>query len=135
MSGVNGFLNLKYRPTKLTTVLARIGRDIVETTQQGVSGALNTTAGVNVEHELLRNILLKIGSNVGQMSYQGYDNSTTTNNLNRSDLYYLSTASVKYFLNRNLSTDLAYSYSTRDSNYVNSNYVVNQLMLNLRGQF
>ncbi len=135
VSGVNGFLNLKYRPTKLTTVLARIGRDIVETTQQGVSGALSTTAGVSVEHELLRNILLKIGSNVGQMSYQGYDNSTTTNNLNRSDLYYLSTASVKYFLNRNLSTDLAYSYSTRDSNYVNSNYVVNQLMLNLRGQF
>ena len=135
VSGVNGFLNLKYRPTKLTTVLARIGRDINETTQQGVAGVLSTTANLSAEHELYRNVLVKIGGNVGQMGYQGYDTTSTANNLNRNDLYYGGSASTKYLLNRNLSTNLTYNYSTRDSNYVNSSFVVNQLMLNLRGQF
>jgi len=134
VSGVNGFLNLKYRPTKLTTVLARIGRDVAETTQQGVAGILSTTASLSAEHELYRNVLLKVGGNVGQMGYQGYD-TTAANRYNRDDLMYGGTASAKYLLNRNLSTDLAYTYSSRDSNYAYSNFVVNQLMLNLRGQF
>ena len=135
VSGVNGFLNLKYRPTKLTTVLARVGRDVAETTQQGVAGVLSTTASLSAEHELYRNVLLKVGGNVGQMGYQGYDVTSTASAYNRNDLMYGGTASAKYLLNRNLSTDLAYTYSTRDSNYVNSSFVLNQLMLNLRGQF
>lgn len=138
VSGVNGFLNLKYRPTTLTTLFARVGRDINETTQQGVSGVFNTNASLNLEHELLRNVLLKVGGNVGEMEYQGFDSSSTSNpsnQFNRNDAYYGGTAGAKYLLNRNLSTDLSYSYSTRDSNYINSNYILNQVMLNLRGQF
>ncbi len=135
VSGINGFLNLKYLPTKLTTVLARIGRDINESTQQGVSGSLNTTANLSAEHELYRNVLLKVGGNVGQTDYQGYDRSSSTNTFNRNDLLYGGTASAKYLLNRNLATDLTYTYSSRDSNYLNSNFIMNQIMLNLRGQF
>ena len=77
---------------------------------------------------------LKVGGNVGQMGYQGYD-TTSTNRVNRDDLMYGGTASAKYLLNRNLSTDLAYTYSSRDSNYAYSNFVMNPIMLNLRGQF
>jgi len=134
VSGVNGFLNLKYRPTKITTVLARIARDINETTQQGVAGSLNTTANLSAEHELYRNIILKVGGNVGQIGYQGYNIFSTTNAYNRNDLMYGGTASAKYLLNRTFSTDLTYTYSTRDSNYVDSNYELNQLMLNIKGQ-
>ena len=135
LSGINGFLNLKYRPTKLTTVLAQVGRDINETTQQGVSGSLNTTANVSVEHELMRNVLLKVGGNVGYIQYQGYSQSNLSNLYNRHDVMYGGLASAKYLINRNLSTDVSYTYSSRDSNYLYSNYEVNQLMLNLRGQF
>ena len=135
LSGINGFLNLKYRPTKLTTVLAQVGRDINETTQQGVSGSLNTTANVSVEHELMRNVLLKVGGNAGYIQYQGYSQSNLSNLYNRNDVMYGGLASAKYLINRNLSTDVSYTYSSRDSNYLYSNYEVNQLMLNLRGQF
>ena len=134
VSGINGFLNLKYRPTKLTTVLARVGRDVNETTQQGVAGILNTTATLSAEHELFRNVLLRVGGNVGQMGFQGYD-ITSTNRNNRNDMMYGGTASAKYLLNRNVSTDITYTYSTRDSNYAYSSFVMNQLMLNLKGQF
>jgi len=132
--GVNGFLNLKYKPTKITTVLARVARDINETSQQGVSGSMNTTVNLSVEHELYRNIILKVGGNVGQTGYQGYNNVGTVNAYNRDDLMCGGTAMAKYLINRTFSTDLTYMYSNRDSNYINSNFEVNQLMLNIKGQ-
>jgi len=136
ISGINGFLNLKWRPTALTTVTSRISRDINETTQNGVSGVYATGIALGVEHELKRNILLKLSGNYSYNDYKGYDpNASSIYAMNRTDNVYGGLASAKYLLNRNLSADLSYAYQTRDTNYVYSNYDVHQVMLNLKGQF
>jgi hypothetical protein len=137
ISGINGFVNLKWRPTSLTTVQGSVSHDIKETTQAGVSGYLATGLGLNVEHELVRNILMKAGANYANNEYQGFDPNTTTieNRKNRNEDVYGGNVGVKYLLNSNLSTDLSYKYQSRDVNYVDTNYEVHEVMLNLTGQF
>lgn len=137
ISGINGFVNLKWRPTELTTVRGRLSHDINETTQAGVSGVLATTLSLGVEHELMRNVILRAGGNFTNNDYEGFNPNTIilANRKNRNDHIYGGNVGVKYLLNRNLSADLSYTYQNRDANYVFSNYEVNQVMLNLRGQF
>lgn len=134
ISGVNGFVNVKWRPTTLTNVLGRIAHDINETTQDNVSGVFATTASLNVEHELMRNVLLKGGGMIGNNDYKGH---TARYNQDRQEQLYGGNIGAKYLLNRNLATDLTYQYQNRDVNaaYTGNNYDVHQIMLNLRGQF
>lgn len=136
ISGVNGFVNLKWRPTALTTVVGKVSRDINETTQQGVAGVLATGVSLGVEHELMRNVILSAGGNFTNNDYQGFvPGSILADNTNRNDNIYGGTVGGKYLLNRNFSTNLSYTYSSRDTNYLYNNYQVNQVMLNFRGQF
>ena len=135
ISGVNGFINLKWRPTMLTTVNGRFSRDINETTQQAVSGVLATGVALDVEHELMRNVFLMAGADYVNNDYQGYNTQVTTNQYNRTDNLYGANVGAKYLLNTYLSTDLSYTYQNRDVNYVGNNYEVNQVMLNLRGAY
>jgi hypothetical protein len=132
IAGVNGFVNLKWRPTTLTTVNGKFSRDINETTQAGVSGVFGSTFALGVEHELLRNVILVAGGNYTNNQYQGF---VTPYAGNRVDDIYGGNAGVKYLFNRNLSTDLSYTYQTRNTNYALTNYEVNQVMLNLKGHF
>ncbi len=132
ISGINGFVNLKWRPTALTTVNGKLSHDINETTQQGVAGVLATGVNLGVEHELMRNVLLNIGGSFSNNDYQGF---VAPNLVNRNDKIYGGNVGARYLLNRNLSTGLSYTYQSRDVNYLLSNYEVNQVMLNLRGQF
>lgn len=137
ISGVNGFLNLKWRPTTLTSVLASVSRDIKETTQDGVAGYFSTGVGLGVEHELLRNVLLKAGANYFNNEYRGFDpnNPVIQNREDRNEDVYGANAGVKYLLNRNFSTDLSYRYQNRDVNYLFTDYEVHEVMLNFTGQF
>lgn len=132
ISGVNGFIKLKWRPTALTTVNGKFSRDINETTQAGVAGVMSTGLTLGIDHELLRNVLLNAEGNYINNDYKG---SAAPNLVNRNDNVYIGTVGVKYLLNRNLSTALSYNYQSRDVNYQFSNYEVHQVMLNLRGEF
>lgn len=132
ISGINGFVNLKWRPTLLTTVTGKLAHDINETTQAGVAGVLATGINLGVEHELLRNVILSAGGNFANNDYQGF---VAPNRENRNDKIYGGNVAAKYLLNRNLSAALSYTYQNRDVNYLFSNYEVNQVMLNLRGEF
>jgi hypothetical protein len=138
ISGVNGFVNLKWRPTMLTTVNGRVSRDINETTQQSVSGILATGVALDVEHELMRNVFLMAGADYTNNDYDGYVQNNTPgaiNQKNRIDNLYGANVGAKYLLNTYLSTDLSYTYQNRDVNYLGNNYEVNQVMLNLRGAY
>ncbi len=138
ISGVNGFINLKWRPTMLTTVNGRFSRNINETTQQAVAGVFASAVALDVEHELMRNVFLMAGADYTNNDYHGYVQNNApgaTNQQNRTDNIYGANVGAKYLLNRNFSTDLSYMYHNRDVNYVNNNYEVNQVMLNLRGQY
>ena len=132
ISGVNGFVKLKWRPTQLTTVTGKLSHDIGETTQAGVAGVLATGVSMGVDHELMRNILLSAGGTFGNNDYQGF---VAPNLVNRNDKVYGGNVSAKYMLNRNLSAALLYTYQSRDVNYLFSDYEVHQVMLNLRGEF
>lgn len=132
ISGINGFINLKWRPTALTTVNGKVSHDIGETTQAGVAGVLTTGVTLNIEHELMRNVILTAGGGFSNNDYQGF---VAPYLMNRNDKNYGGSVGAKYLLNRNLSTDLSYSYQSRDVNYLFSNYEVNQVMLNFRGQY
>lgn len=137
ISGVNGFLNLKWRPTSLTTVQTNVYRDIWETTQSGVSGIFSTGLGMSVEHELLRNVILKAGANYSNNEYQGFDpnNPLIQNRKDRNEDVYGAKAGVKYLLDNHFSTDLTYRFQNRDTNYLFTNYEVHEVMLNFTGQF
>jgi hypothetical protein len=132
ISGINGFVKLKWRPTPLTTVNGKLSHDINETTQTGVAGVLATGLSLGVDHELLRNVLLSANGSFANNDYQG---SSAANLVNRNDKIYGGNVSAKYLLNRNLSAALSYNYQNRDVNYVLSDYEVHQVMLNLRGEF
>lgn len=132
ISGINGFVDLKWRPTALTTVNGKFSHDINETTQTGVAGVLATGLSLNAEHELMRNVILSAGGSFTNNDYQGF---VVPNLVNRNDKVYGGNVGAKYLLNRNLSTGLSYTYQSRDVNYQFSNYEVHQVMLNLRGQF
>lgn len=132
ISGINGFVGLKWRPTALTTINGKLSHDINETTQAGVAGVLTTGVNLGIEHELLRNVLLSAGGGFTNNDYQGF---AAPNLENRQDKIYAGNLSAKYLLNRNLSTALSYTYQSRDVNYLFSNYEVHQVMLNLRGEF
>ena len=137
ISGVNGFVNFKWRPTKLTNVTTRFSHDINETTQTGVAGVMASALNVGLEHELKRNVLLKAGGSYSYLDYNGYDQTTALqqNQQNRVDNLYGANVGAKYLFNRYINTDLTYTYQNRDTNYNNSGYDVNQVMLNLRGQY
>ncbi|MGR8934190.1 MAG: outer membrane beta-barrel protein [Gammaproteobacteria bacterium] len=137
ISGMNGFLNLKWRPTELTTVKASISRDIQETTQSDVSGYLSTALSLSVEHELLRDVLLRAGADYAKNEYQGFDpnNPIPQNRKDRNEDLYGASAGVKYLWNSNISMDFTYRYQSRDVNYLFTNYVVHTVMFNITGQF
>lgn len=137
ISGINGFVGLKWRPTALTTVKGSLSHDINETTQSGVSGVLATGIGLSVDHELRRNVILRAGGVFTNNDYQGFNasNFILANRQNRNEQVYMGNVGAKYVLNRNLSADLSYTYQSRDVNYLFSNYEVHLVMLNLRGQF
>lgn len=136
ISGVNGFINLKWRPTQLTTLLFSFSRDINETTQQGVAGIFASSTSIDIEHELLRNVLLNAGGYYTFNEYNGFNpnNPVLANRTNREEDIYGGNAGVKYLLNRHFSLGLSYRYSNRDANYQFADYEVHQIMFTIHGQ-
>ena len=102
-------------------------------------GLFATGVSLNAEHELLRNVNIHAGATFTNNDYNGYravDPTTPgAQNFKRNDNMYGANVGAKYLFNRYLSTDLSYTYQNRDSNYANSNYEVNQVMLNIKGQY
>jgi hypothetical protein len=137
VAGVNGLLNLKWRPTALTTVSAKISRTINETTQAGVAGVFAVGTGLKIEHELRRNLNLFVAGDYANSAYQGFQEGTTstTNQYDRNDNNYSTDVGAKYMLNRNFSADMSYRYQNRTSNYTYNGYDVNAVYFNLTGKY
>ncbi len=133
ISGMNGFIDLKWQITKLTTLDGKVSRDINETTQAGVSGLLATGISLGVDHELRRNIHLMLGGSYTKNDYNGVAPVSTQGV--RSDSLYSGNVGVKYLLNRYLSTDLSYSMQNRTTNYIGNGYDQSLVMLNVRTQY
>ena len=119
ISGMTGGLGLTWLPTRLTTVKIVLNRDILETTQIGLSGFFSTAVTASVDHELLRNVLLNTHASYTNNAYTG------PHALNRQDDLYNAGAGIKYLVNRYLYLKLNYDYFARSSNINGQNYDIN----------
>lgn len=113
VSGPGGRARLTWNVTGLTSLIFEAGGGIVETTQGGASANLQSEVAAEVQHELLRNLLLN-----GRLSYTRDD----FEGIDRTDNTYRARAGVRYLLNRNLSIDGGYEFSTRDSDVNGADY-------------
>lgn len=93
--------------TPLTTARLVLERSFVETTQAGASSILETSGVIEVEHELLRNVIL--GANVGLTNFD-YEGITRED-----DVWGFGVDGV-YLINRNFYAGGRAQYTNRDSN-------------------
>lgn len=114
--------SLVWNPTGLTTVTATVARTLQETTTEGASGYFSTEALINIDHELLRNLLLNAFGGYSNNDYQG---------ISRNDNIWTGGAGVEYLMNHYASIDLKYRYDSRDSSESSENYERNLILLSL----
>lgn len=126
ISGVTGGLGLKWNPTGLTTVKARVDRTINQTTQNASSGYFSTLFTLGVTHELLRNLILTADAGYGLNDYKGGNN--------RSESLYSAGVGAKYLINRNFYLKGGYEYNNRTTNIQNTNYDLNRVFLTIGSQ-
>ncbi len=132
-SGFAFSANLQYFPTELTTVSISGSRQAAPSSVSGSPGGISLSGSVTVDHELLRNLILSAGGTAGQVQYRNFIVSGTDVAVNRTDVGYGGTAGATYLLNRLVSLDLTYNYTSYTSNdALRRSYSANRLALTLR---
>lgn len=125
-----GLLNyggsLLWNPTELTSVEARVGRELVETFQASAATIVQTTAEASVSHAVRENIIADVSAGLVDRDYRG---EAGASNDNRD---YKAGASVVYRVNQNVSAGLKYDYLDRNFDQSARDYDNNRVMLSLR---
>lgn len=123
-SGFGGNGSLTWNVTPLTSVIATASSEILETTVtfdgDVADGNLQNAVGLEVQHELLRNLLLN-----GTLDYTRDDFQGT----GRTDNVYGAGAGVSYLVNRNLTLDATYRFTKRDSDDNDSEFDRNYVLV------
>jgi hypothetical protein len=132
ISGMAGGMTLKWTPTGLTTVTTDVTRTVNQTTQAGASGFFSTAFTTQVEHKLLRNLILSVN---GGFTYNEYVGGNAPNKARTEDVYSAG-FNAKYLLNRYLFANAGYKYNNRQvQNVSNSNYEANVFYMDIGSQF
>ncbi|MGR9072528.1 MAG: outer membrane beta-barrel protein [Gammaproteobacteria bacterium] len=131
IDGMSGGLGLKWYATGLTTLSAMIDRAIKETTQIGQSGFFDTSFILNVDHELLRNVLLHADAGYVNREYEGKGNPGLPS---REEDIYRFGFNAKYLFNRNLYLIGGYDYENRNTNIPNNDYQDHRVELTIGAQ-
>lgn len=109
---------LEWFPTELTTVTLTGNREIEDFTVAGASGTLGTGGGLEVDHELLRNLILSAKTNYNEYEYVG---------AGRTDKAWTAGFDGNYLLNRHIGIDVSYRYIDQTSTISNLNFVDNRI--------
>jgi len=118
---------LEWLPTQLTTVTFTGSRTVEDAGIIGVAGYLSTQFTAQVDHELLRNLILTGTANYGQDDFD---------ELGRTDERWGAGFSGTYLVNRNFGITLGASHASRSSDAIGGqNYDVNRLILTVVSQF
>ncbi len=104
---------LTWAATQLTSVKATVFREALETTTPGASAYMSTLAQLDIDHELMRNVLVG-----GSISYTNNDYIGITRD---DDLWSLAVRG-KYLINRNFFAGADMRWVDRDSNVVGQSY-------------
>jgi hypothetical protein len=129
VSGLDAGGRLVHNVTRLTTATFTGLRTVIPSNPTiGTTGTsyLATTVSGNVDHELLRNLLLNASVGYENDTYQG---------VSRTDKILSFGAGFKYLLNRNLYLGGSYAFQQRNSTVAGSSYTQNILMVRLSTQF
>jgi hypothetical protein len=126
VSGVNFGGSVLWNVTQLTSLRFQVSRSQAETILIGSAGLWDSTVGVTVEHELLRNVLITLRATYDNVDYQGNHQNDDSYDFN---------ASVRWKFNRNLSTGITVDYTTRSSNVIPDRFDRDQVLIDLKGQF
>ena len=111
ISGLDAGANLVYNITPITSLTLKGARTVQDTNFAIVGNApspgyLESSVGLSVDHELLRNLLLNGTATFVNDDFKGID---------RTDNGYLAGAGAKYLLNRNLYLGANYTFERRIS--------------------
>lgn len=120
VDGISALGTLTWNVTQLTSIVFTGQADVEETTvtaeDDRATADFQKTIAIDVTHELLRNVLLNGNAAYIRDDFEGTD---------RTDNTVTAGAGVSYLLNRNLSLDASYSFSTRDSDEDDEEYTRN----------
>ncbi|MEX2643903.1 MAG: outer membrane beta-barrel protein [Acetobacterales bacterium] len=108
--------------TPLTTIVGSLSRAVEETTIGNASGALATNAGVSVDHELLRHVIVSADASYRTVEFENIDRDDDIMNVG---------VGARYLLNRNVNFQVRLSHAERDSTSVNNDYEANTALLRI----
>ena len=128
IEGVSFGGDITWNVTQLTTVTGTLEREIRETTQLGSAGSFDTTLAIQVDHELLRNLIVSLNVSGNENDFDGID---------RTDYDLVGGVSVDYFLNRYLFFGAVYEHIERisEGNAQGADYSVNIAGVRAGAQF
>lgn len=101
LSGISVDGLIEWFPTQLTTITVGASRDVREAPFAQSGGFFATQAGINVDHELRRNIIISTGFSVAEDDYP---------DITRTDRRSTFDAGVTYLMNRNLGIRLSWTH-------------------------
>jgi hypothetical protein len=128
IDGFGARAQLEWFPTQLTTVTGYASRTIEDSGIAGSGGYLSSSAGVRIDHELRRNVLLNADASLSRDDYEG---------IAREDDRLQVSVGGTYLLNRNLGISVSASHFEQTSSGLaaGSEFDVNRLTATLVAQF
>ncbi|NJO55628.1 MAG: outer membrane beta-barrel protein [Rhodospirillales bacterium] len=125
IGGLDAGGSLTWNVTTLTTVSARVARQINDSIIEDVTGIFSTEAGLDVDHELLRNLILNGNFSFVNDDYEG---------ISRNDDYYIGGLGARYLITRNFAANLGYRFVNRNSSRADLDYKRNIVRIGLQSQ-
>jgi hypothetical protein len=126
LDDIDGILvdaNLAWRPTRLTSLLFTSTTSFTDTDVAGSPGAASYRFGVEVQHQLRRNLLLSAGLQRGIQKYEGIDLTETD--------WTFATA-VEYSINRHVALFGRYQHVAFSSDDADRDYNASEVRVGLR---
>jgi len=128
ISGLAVLGQLEWFPTQLTTITLRARRAVEDSGVPGSPGYLASTFRAQIDHELLRNLILTADATFGSDEFEGID---------RDDERFAAGVSATYLMNRHVGLSLGYAHFNQDSSGVDRgpNFAVNRVLASLILQY
>lgn len=106
IKGLGARAQVEWFPTQLTTVTFNGSRTVEDSATPGTGAYLSSNIGAQVDHELMRNVILTARAGYGEDEYKI---------IGRRDERQSAGVSATYLLNRSIGLTASYSYDRRDT--------------------
>lgn len=127
IDGFGARAQVEWFPTQLTTVTFNGSRTIEDSATPGTGAYLSSNIGAQVDHELMRNVILTARAAYGEDEYDV---------IGRRDERQTAGLSATYLLNRSIGLTASYSYDRRDTvKGVGNDFKANKIAATITAQF